>query len=72
MVHFNQFNASSVDFFIYAMTPTTNWIRFHALKQDVLLQVSDIIARHGAEIAFPTQTLHLPSASTAQPESVRA
>jgi MscS family membrane protein len=71
MVHFNQFNASSLDFFIYAMTPTTNWIRFHALKQDVLLQVSAIIARHGAEIAFPTQTLHIPGATTAQPESVR-
>ena len=72
MVHFNQFNASSVDFFIYAMTPTTNWVRFHALKQDILLQVSDIIARHGAEIAFPTQTLHLPGAPMAQPEPARA
>jgi MscS family membrane protein len=70
MVHFNQFNASSVDFFVYALTPTTNWIRFHALKQDILLQVSAIIAQHGAEIAFPTQTLHLPGAATAQPESV--
>jgi MscS family membrane protein len=62
MVHFNQFNASSVDFFIYALTHTTNWVRFHALKQDILLQVGNIIARHGAEIAFPTQTLHLSGA----------
>jgi MscS family membrane protein len=71
MVHFNQFNASSVDFFVYAMTPTTNWIRFHALKQDILLRVSAIVARHGAEMAFPTQTLHIPGTAPAQPESVR-
>jgi MscS family membrane protein len=70
MVHFNQFNASSVDFFIYALTQTTNWIRFHAIKQDILLQVSAVIERHGAEIAFPTQTLHIPGASTPQPEPV--
>ena len=34
------------------------WEEFHAVKQDVLLKIADIIAKHGAEIAFPTQTLH--------------
>ena len=38
---------------------TTNWVEFHTIKQDVLLKISDIITRHGAEIAFPTSTLHL-------------
>lgn len=70
MVNFNQFNASSVDFFIYALTQTTNWVRFHAIKQDILFQVSAVIARHGAEIAFPTQTLHIPGAAASQPEPV--
>jgi MscS family membrane protein len=70
MVHFNQFNASSVDFFIYGLTQTTNWIRFHAIKEDILLQVSAVIERHGAEIAFPTQTLHIPGAAASQPEPV--
>lgn len=63
IVNFNKFNASSVDFFIYAFTKTTNWIRYHEVKQDVLLKVYDIISKHGAEIAFPTQTLHHASAS---------
>ena len=31
------------------------------IKQDVLLRIAAIIGRHGAEIAFPTQTLHLPA-----------
>jgi MscS family membrane protein len=59
IVNFNAFNASSVDFFIYTFTKTTEWIRFHEIKQDILLRVAEIIGRHGAEIAFPTRTLHL-------------
>lgn len=60
IVNFNQFSASSLDFFIYTFTRTTNWIRYHEIKQDVLLRVSEIIASHGAEVAFPTSTIHLP------------
>ena len=59
MVNFVSFGPSSVDFFIYAFTKTTVWAEFHAIKQDILLQVADIIARHKAEIAFPTRTLHI-------------
>ncbi len=60
IVNFNYFGASSLDFFIYAFTRTTNWVKFHEVKQDVLLKVSDIIESHGAEIAFPTTTMHMP------------
>lgn len=63
IVNFNQFGPSSLDFFIYTFTKTTNWIKFHEVKQDVLLKVSEIITRHGAEVAFPTQTLHIDSVS---------
>ncbi|MBQ0718961.1 MAG: mechanosensitive ion channel family protein [Gammaproteobacteria bacterium] len=59
MVNFNSFAASSVDFFIYTMTKTTNWEKYHGVKQDVLLKIADIIASHKAEIAFPTSTLHI-------------
>jgi len=59
IVNFNAFNASSVDFFIYTFTRTTVWEEFHEVKQDVLLKVADIVAKHGAEIAFPTQTIHI-------------
>ncbi|MEJ2438225.1 MAG: mechanosensitive ion channel family protein [Gammaproteobacteria bacterium] len=60
MVNFNQFAASSLDFFIYTFTNTTNWVEYHRVKEDVLLKISDIIAHHQAEIAFPTSTLHIP------------
>ncbi len=57
MVNFVTFGASSLDFFIYTFTKTTVWAEFHAIKQDVLFKIADVIAAHGAEIAFPTQTL---------------
>jgi len=59
MVNFNQFGASSLDFFIYCFTRTTVWAEYHAIKEAVLLEISAIIERHGGEIAFPTRTLHV-------------
>ncbi len=59
MVNFNAFAPSSLDFFIYTFTRTTIWARYHEIKQDVLLRILDIIAAHGAEVAFPTSTIHL-------------
>ncbi|HEY7885210.1 MAG TPA: mechanosensitive ion channel family protein [Cellvibrionaceae bacterium] len=61
MVNFNTFADSSLNFFIYAFTKTTNWAEFHEIKQDVLLKVIDIIDSHEAQCAFPTRTLHMPN-----------
>lgn len=60
IVNFLAFNASSLDIMVYTFTKTIQWVRFHEVKQDVLLKISDIIEGHGAEVAFPTRTLHLP------------
>ncbi len=59
IVNFNKFAPSSLDFFVYTFTKTTNWIHFHEVKQDVLLKIVEIIEQQGAEIAFPTSTVHL-------------
>ncbi len=59
MVNFNQFAPSSLDFFIYTFTRTTNWVKYHKVKQDILFRILKIIEKHGAEVAFPTSTLHL-------------
>ncbi|MDX1593818.1 MAG: mechanosensitive ion channel family protein [Gammaproteobacteria bacterium] len=60
IVNFDQFGASSINFFVYTFTKTTQWVRFHEIKHEILLKIAEIIAGHGAEIAFPTRTLHLP------------
>ena len=68
IVSFNTFGDSSLDIFIYAFAKTTEWEPFHVIKQDVLLKIADIIAAHGAEITFPTRSLHIESAPALLPD----
>lgn len=61
IVNLNQFGDSSVNLMVYTFTKTTIWVKFHEVKQDVLLRIAEIIEEHGASIAFPTTTLHVAS-----------
>lgn len=63
MVNFSSFGLSSLDFFIYCLTKTSQWAQFNEEKQDVLLRVIEIIHAHGADIAFPTSRVHLAEGS---------
>lgn len=66
MVNFNSFGASSLDIMVYCFTRTIVWPEYHGVKEDVLLKIGEIIDRHGAEIAFPTRTLHMPDGLSLQ------
>lgn len=59
IVNFNTFASSSLDFFVYTFTKTTDWVYYHEVKQDVMLKIIKIIEEEGAECAFPTSTIHL-------------
>lgn len=61
IVNFTTFADSSLNFFIYTFTKTREWVFYHQVKQDVLLRIAQIIRDHGAEIAFPTRSLHIES-----------
>lgn len=55
IVNFDSYNDSSIDFFIITYADTTEWAKYHEIKQDVLMKIGDIIDKNGAEIAFPTR-----------------
>ena len=59
MVNVVSFGPSAVEFFVYTFTETTDWQTYHQVKEDVLLKIAAIVDEQGAEIAFPTQTVHL-------------
>ncbi|HSG02442.1 MAG TPA: mechanosensitive ion channel family protein [Marinobacterium sp.] len=61
IVNLNHFGPSSLDILVYTFTKTTVWVEYHGIKQDVLLKIMDVISANGAEVAFPTSTLHLAS-----------
>ncbi|BBB22873.1 small-conductance mechanosensitive channel [Abyssogena phaseoliformis symbiont OG214] len=58
-VYFNHFNASSLDFNVYAFTNTINKTTYQKVKEKILLSIAQIITKHNAEIAYPTQTLYI-------------
>ncbi|HCH24414.1 MAG TPA: mechanosensitive ion channel protein MscS [Oceanospirillaceae bacterium] len=68
MVNLDQFNNHSLDFFVYCFTKTTAWAEFHVIKQELLKTIADIVESHGAEFAFPTQSLHIHQQQAVQVE----
>ncbi len=65
IVNFDKFGASSLDFFVYCLTRTTNWVEFHRIKHEVLSRILHIVEEHGAQCAFPTRTVEFASPETA-------
>lgn len=58
LVYFNQFAGSSLNIMVYCFTKTTVWSEWLAIQQEVYLKIIAIIHQHGADFAFPTQTLY--------------
>lgn len=69
LVYFNNFGASSLDIMVYCFTKTTQWAEYLAVKQQVLMRCQEIIDGYGAEIAFPTTTVHVPAGLQLQSEA---
>lgn len=59
MVNLVSYGDYSVNFFVYTFTKTTVWTEFHEIKEEILLLIAEIVHKHGADFAFPTQTIHL-------------
>ncbi|MDD5057442.1 MAG: mechanosensitive ion channel family protein [Sideroxydans sp.] len=58
-VGLDEFADSSLNLKVLAFTPVTDLLKFRALKQGLLLQISAILGKHGADMPFPTRTLHI-------------
>lgn len=58
-VRVDTFNASSIDFLIYTFTNTTNWGEWLKLKEELALEVMNIIERAGTGFAFPSRTVYM-------------
>ncbi len=57
IVNFTGYGKSSLDFFVYTFTKTTDWVKFHEIKQDVMLRIIGIVHEQQADFAFPTTTV---------------
>ncbi len=59
IVNFLEFSESSLNFLLYTFTKTTDWVTYHQIKENILLEINQIIESHQAEMAFPTRTLYI-------------
>ncbi len=59
LVNFNEFAGSSLNIMIYCFTKTTVWAEWLDQQQDVYLKMITIVKKHGADFAYPTQTVYI-------------
>lgn len=59
VVHFNEFGDSSLNIVIVAMVFEPKWGPFQGVREEINLNILDIVAEMGLSIAFPSRTLYL-------------
>lgn len=62
MVRLKAFGAYSIDIEVQAYFDTRDWSEFINIRQDVLLQLMEVVERAKTSLAFPTQTVQLEKA----------
>jgi MscS family membrane protein len=58
-VRFLRLGAFSLDVDIFAYLRAVDWNHFLELQEELLFGMTDVVARAGAEIAFPSQTMYV-------------
>jgi len=56
-VTFDQYNANSLEIFLYFFTKTTVWEEYLQVKQDVNFKIMEILEAEGVSVALPTRML---------------
>jgi MscS family membrane protein len=67
-VRFAGFGQSSLDIDVRVYALTRDWNEFFAIREDVLLRMSDIVTASGSGFAFPSQTLYMGRDNGLDPE----
>jgi MscS family membrane protein len=61
LVKFDEFEDSALSIFLYYFSASTVWEEYLQVRQEVNMQMMDLLAELGLEFAFPTQTVHIES-----------
>lgn len=58
-IHFMDFGSSSLDIMVLYFIDTMDWSVYLKIKEEINFEIMRIVQNHGADFAFPTQTIHL-------------
>lgn len=61
IVHFVEFNASSLDVRVICQVLMADWREFTARKEALFLEIMDIVHDHGIDFAFPSRSVYIES-----------
>jgi len=61
VVHFVEFGSSSLDILVIAQVLLPDWGEFTARKEDLYLEIMEIVEKLGLSFAFPSQSLYIES-----------
>jgi len=59
LVNFESFGDSSLNIFIYTFTATANWDKYLDIREDVHMEIMQIIEENHASFAFPSQSIYV-------------
>lgn len=59
-----EFADSSINIYVECFTKTIIYAEFLSVRQDIMIKIMRIIAKHGLSFAFPSQSLYLEKIST--------
>ena len=59
LVYIDEFDASSINILVYCFSRSPVWQDWLEVKEDVLIQISQLAKKNNCEFAYPTQTLWL-------------
>jgi MscS family membrane protein len=72
VVRFNEFRDSSLNLEVMAWFQTSDWNEFTAIRSEIFLAFMEVVERAGTSFAFPTRTVHVVGAPTAEKERARS
>ncbi len=61
---FHQFGESSLNLLVDAHTRAVDVAEFYRIKESVLFGIAGLVAKHGADFAFPSRTVYLESGAS--------
>jgi len=69
----DRFGPSSIDFFLYCFTTTTNWGEWLRIKEELAFAIKEIVEEAGTSFAFPSTTIYVDDgAEVFNPKTVQA
>ena len=70
LVNFRDFNASDLGIMIYTFASSSDWKTYLNIREDINLKIMEIVEKHGASFAFPSQSLYVESLPTSTPQEI--